>query len=93
MRRRRNERPAKQSIDSQSVDPDRLDETPEQRRSLNTAPAALPEDGGVQRPKTHQIFERRFMEQAGGFGGGAKGILIQEEGDEQLQQDGHQLRT
>lgn len=33
------------------------------------------------------------MEQAGGFGGGAKGILIQEEGDEQLQQDGHQLRT
>lgn len=33
------------------------------------------------------------MERAGGAGGGAKRVLIQEEGDEQLQQNGRQLRT
>ncbi len=53
----------------------------------------LPEDSRVQRAETHKVFERHLMERPGCCRGGAQGIFIQEEGDEERQQDGYQLRA
>lgn len=54
---------------------------------------ALPEDSSVLGAEAHQVIKCRLMERAGCCGGGAQGIFIQEEGDEEGQQDSHQLRT
>lgn len=53
----------------------------------------LPEDSSVLWAEAHQVIKCRLMERAGCCGGGAQGVFIQKEGDEEGQQDGHQLRT
>lgn len=52
-----------------------------------------PEDSWVLRAKAHQILECRIMKRPGWQGSRAKGIFVQEKGDEEGQQDCHQLRT
>lgn len=52
-----------------------------------------PEDGGVLRAEPHQVLERRLVQRARRCGGGAKRVFIQEEGDEEGEEDGHQRRT
>lgn len=52
-----------------------------------------PEDGGVLRAETHQVLERHLMERPGHRGGRTQSVFIQQEGDEEGQQDGHQLRA
>lgn len=52
-----------------------------------------PEDSWVLRAKAHQILECRIMKRPGWQGSRAKGIFVQEKGNEEGQQDCHQLRT